>query len=491
MSTAGITSEGFVALRLEEIKLNLEEKLRDAYGDNVNLLPESTLGQLIGIFSDRVAEIWELAECVYNSQYPATAEGVQLDNIASLTGITRLPATNSNVDLLFKGVVGTIIPAGFLVSVNGNEDSKFATAAAAAIIAGQNEIQTISFDAIPDAGDFSLNLNGEITSLINFNDNASVVETAFNNLPSVSSVLVTGDFSAGFAVEFTGANELTNFNSIALETSSLMTGPSNVQITIVETQEGRGNEVSVPSLAQVTGPVTAPSGTLTVIDVPLTGIDSVNNPLDAELGRDIETDSELKIRRELSLQRAGAATVSAIKSRLLDIEGVIAALVFENFNNIPDAEGRPPHSYEAIVQGGDEDEICDTIWVTKPAGIETVGNTTCNITDSEGFPRVVKFSRPSEVEIYLELDLSVGTDFPADGVQQIIDKIVSFGNALPIGEDIVVYPKLISQLCVVSDVLDVAVRIGNAPSPTLDDNIILAANEVSVWDTSRITVNLL
>ena len=74
----GLTSSGFNPKRLIDIKTEIENELKATFGNSINLLPSSVLGQLVGIMSDREKELWELAEAVYNSQYPATAEGVTL-----------------------------------------------------------------------------------------------------------------------------------------------------------------------------------------------------------------------------------------------------------------------------------------------------------------------------------------------------------------------------------------------------------------------------
>ncbi|MBK8202418.1 MAG: hypothetical protein IPK68_08950 [Bdellovibrionales bacterium] len=69
--------------------------LRQRLGNSINLLPETVFGQIVGIFSDREAEIWELIEDVYHSQYPDDAEGVSLYNAAALNGIEIIDSAKS------------------------------------------------------------------------------------------------------------------------------------------------------------------------------------------------------------------------------------------------------------------------------------------------------------------------------------------------------------------------------------------------------------
>ena len=81
MTTYGITADGFVIKRMADIKSEMEASLRSAFGNQINLLPTELLGQIVGIMSEREAIVWELAEQIYNSQYPDTASGIQLDNV--------------------------------------------------------------------------------------------------------------------------------------------------------------------------------------------------------------------------------------------------------------------------------------------------------------------------------------------------------------------------------------------------------------------------
>jgi len=484
----GITDQGFVAKRLADIKAEIEQSLRDAYGDNINLLPTSVLGQLVGIFSERESKLWELAEGVYNSQYPRLSSGVPLDNVVSLTGITRQAGTKSTVDLTMLGDVGTIIPAGSVFSVAGDTTARFVLLADATITAGQDEIQKLSFSAVPDAGNFKLSYDGNLTTSLAFNSISQDIEDALNALTGLSSVSVAGDFSVGFTITFTGADGLKDHPLLVVSDNTLEESTNPVTTSVVVNDEGFPNRAIQQVEAEEVGPTAAPSGSLTVIENPVSGLDSVTNALDAELGRNIETDTELKIRREQSLQRAGAAVLGAIASQVADLESVLAVVAFENITFLTDGDGRPPKSFEIVVDGGDDQAIADKIWDTKPAGIESHGTTTITVTDSQGFLHNVKFSRPIDINIYLEIDLTTNADFPDDGLTQVENALLAHGNALTIGEDVIVYPKLLCALNTINGIIDVAIRIGTTASPTTDDNIPIAANEKSKWDSSRITV---
>lgn len=133
---AGIEASGFVKLTRAEIIADLESEFRSAFGENINLDVRSPFGQIIGIYADKLAALWDIAESVYNSNFADTSFGASLDNVAANNAITRLAATNSEVDLTFTGDDGTEIAAGFQCSVTGFAERQFVTTESGVITGG-------------------------------------------------------------------------------------------------------------------------------------------------------------------------------------------------------------------------------------------------------------------------------------------------------------------------------------------------------------------
>lgn len=94
---AGLTVTGFQAKTLEEIQEELASELKSQISSTLNTSAASPLGQLIGIFASHLRQVWELAEAVYNGQYPDSATGFSLTALAALTGTAREAATRSVV----------------------------------------------------------------------------------------------------------------------------------------------------------------------------------------------------------------------------------------------------------------------------------------------------------------------------------------------------------------------------------------------------------
>lgn len=174
---------------------------------------------------------------------------------------------------------------------------------------------------------------------------------------------------------------------------------------------GGGGSVVAEFESIETGPVRANAGTLTQIETVVTGWTGANNATDATLGRDIETDAELRLRRLLALRVTGAGTVESIAAYLLqEVADVTDVKVIENDADTTDSESRPPHSIHCIVDGGTDEDVATAIFLKKPAGIATHGDETVTVEDSMGFDHDINFDRSEAVPIFIHLILTVDAD---------------------------------------------------------------------------------
>lgn len=260
------------------------------------------------------------------------------------------------------------------------------------------------------------------------------------------------------------------------------------------TLDGAGNG-SVFASALIVGPILALSGTVTKIDTPITGWASVTNLTDAQVGTNEETDVELRARRERSVARDAQAIIDAIYAGVANVPGVTQTTVLENDTNLTDSNGIPPHSFHVIVVGGVDVEIANVIWLKKPAGILSFGSTTTQILDSQGIPHNISFSRPTTVDIYVEVDLTVFPEYPSNGDDLIKQAIVDYSNGNLIHgrefglSDDVIYTRLYTPINSVQGHEIVSMRIGLTPNPTGIANIPISTTEVSNFIISNIVVN--
>lgn len=69
-------------------------------------------------------------------------------------------------------------------------------------VTGVSEVQTINFSAVPTVGEFTLNIDTEITAPVNYTQGAPELKAAIEALPSITTVTVTGDYTTGFTITF-------------------------------------------------------------------------------------------------------------------------------------------------------------------------------------------------------------------------------------------------------------------------------------------------
>lgn len=114
----GVTPQGFVPKTTEDILEDIRVRQEASFGPTfLARIVTSVVGLLNAIFAAMLADAWQLANNVYRSFYPDTAEGVCLDYVAQIHGVQRKVQSKSTVHLLFKGSpIGTVVPAGTVVS---------------------------------------------------------------------------------------------------------------------------------------------------------------------------------------------------------------------------------------------------------------------------------------------------------------------------------------------------------------------------------------
>ena len=170
----------------------------------------------------------------------------------------------------------------------------------------------------------------------------------------------------------------------------------------------------VTFLADEWGSITAQANTITEFETVVLGVVSVNNPNAAISGRDEETDIQLKIRRKKSVSLPSSNTVEGLQAKLLNLTGVVDAIIYENDSDTLDVDlNLSSHSIWCIVDGGVNSDIINTIGLEKMAGTGLKGSLSGNYIGSikrqDGSIRQklipVLFDRPTEKEIYIKFDV--------------------------------------------------------------------------------------
>ncbi|HBM3273097.1 baseplate J/gp47 family protein [Klebsiella quasipneumoniae subsp. similipneumoniae] len=116
--SATVTAEGISAPDYQTVLDTITGYFQQIYGSDAYLEPDSKDGQLVALVALAIHDANNTAISVYRSFSPATALGDALTSNVKINGITRRSATNSTVDLLLTGTVGTTITNGSVRDTN-------------------------------------------------------------------------------------------------------------------------------------------------------------------------------------------------------------------------------------------------------------------------------------------------------------------------------------------------------------------------------------
>lgn len=428
----GLTANGFVPKRFEDVVTSLQTKAQAEFGPDINITPDGVVGQFLLTVAPEFVSLWELGEAVYNGFNALSAEGQQLDDLCALIGIARLAAAPSRVPVEFTGNIGTVISTSMVVSRTSTGDQFQVTSAITLDDVDCTEF-VVDVSNVANNTTYTVTINGEAVS---YTSDGSATED---------------EITAGLKADFDTITELTDIASCTDNGDGTITVTLNAnqlygatRLTVTVSADLTITKVTNSTNAECTvdGRIYCPSGWLDTIETPVAGLDSIRNRVDAIVGREVETDTELRARRLISLKAPGAGTRDAILSAVLNLDGVSTAYIYENNETTEDADGRPGNSFELVVDGGDDQEIADAIWAKKPAGIASTNRDSApgvSVTDSNGDTHLVYFSRPTTVNLYVRVTYSLFDEevFPTDGQARIANAAVTYGESLGLGKDII------------------------------------------------------
>lgn len=477
---AGISDQGFTGKRMTEILSDLRAEAVILFqdmvepGDVVDTSDSSALGRLIAIVSPSLADLWEVAQADYAAFDPNSATGIALDNLVALGGITRQEQTFSTAQVILSGDNGVLVASGLTVgsSVDSSQWTLISpvalspTSATGAtftpLTVADNTLYTITYSSISTSNSINYTSGTGATAASIVAGIAGLVTTSH---PTLSATAVGSSLTL---------NRVDEFAVVSFTTST------NLGITKVQ---------KIGELISTTaGPVNAEANTLTLIRTPQLGWDSVTNPIAASPGRSLETDEQLRLRfRETKFERA-SNILEALYSALINLEGVEEVRIYENDTDATNEFGVPPHSFMPIVLGGISSEIASSIWENKPMGIRSFGDTVVNIFDSQGFSHAIGFNRPDPVPIYITINLTTDSNFPATGPDNIKSALVAYFANLGIGDD-VIYSRLYTPINLTPGHQIDSMFIGTSPSPFSTNNIVIDFGQLASISSDNIVIN--
>ncbi|MFZ8820045.1 baseplate J/gp47 family protein [Klebsiella michiganensis] len=184
------------------------------------------------------------------------------------------------------------------------------------------------------------------------------------------------------------------------------------------------------------GSVAALAGSVNKINTPTRGWVSATNPLAATVGVAAETNAELRVRQSQSVALPSVTPFEAVDGAIANIKGVTRHKLYENDQDTPDANGLPPHSIAAIVEGGDATVIANTLRGVKGQGSTPFGSTVIIVPDKYGSPHPVGFSRPVDVPVFVKITISPLTGYTSQVGDEIKAAVAAYINSLAIGASV-------------------------------------------------------
>lgn len=174
-------------------------------------------------------------------------------------------------------------------------------------------------------------------------------------------------------------NNITRYNAtkstIPIKiTGTIGTAKNTGEVTIVDetTDEYYTNQnaffIGEDGIANVTfeatsyGDITALASSNFSLKTPSVGINEItyNTEGRATIGRNTETDEELRLRRAEAVTYTASSILSSIRAAVSQLSGVIYINAYEN-DTMNTVDTLPPKSFEVVVQGGDDTEITQAI----------------------------------------------------------------------------------------------------------------------------------
>jgi hypothetical protein len=215
-------------------------------------------------------------------------------------------------------------------------------------------------------------------------------------------------------------------------------------VLIEDVTIGAGGTVDTVAQADEAGRVLALAGQIAVIATPVPGWASVTNLEAASPGADAETDTQLRIRRQQSLQLGSGNSLAAIRSKLLALDFVEQAAVIDN----PDGEDAvvegvslPAHSYLALVlpdtlTSDQQTEILRLLYDNTPVASRTAGTDVVGtVTGVDGFAKSIGFNFATEIAANITGTLMMASGFSAADASASLRRLVeAYIGTLLIGD---------------------------------------------------------
>lgn len=471
----GLSRDGFKRKRLPEIIKSLNSRVADKLGIPIQTGSNSIFGQLHGIYAYELADLWEQAESVYNAMYPHTANGTSLSNATALAGISLIDAEQTTLVATCYGSDNTKVPYGSQIASGSDSELTFSCTDTDAYISAGN------------ASYAELILPSDVVVGTRYSITMSGTKKSYTVKTGDTKAIVLTSIASQF--EFVDRSLSVSNNVLTIA----MTSQKETFSIVLENLSTQNIGSPVNFICNTYGSKNPAIGEVNQITTTYYGWTGVKNNMAASVGRDAETDISLRQRWSSSVYERAAAMTDAIAAAIYsNVEGVTAVKVYENASDTTDIDSRPPHSIEAVVEGGMNEDIAKQIWNRKSGGIDTYGAVSIDVKDSQGITQNISFNRPEKIKIWMKIIIGENPEetFPQAGLQEILDAVLKKSSEQEIGQDVILQRYFATIFSATKGIgyINITACTGDTVGTYTASNIVISPRQIAVFDKSRIEV---
>lgn len=426
MPEYGITETGLRIKRFDTILSEINAFQTEGFGVQVGANTRSFLNTLNTSVADKIAELWELGADIYHNLSPMSAEGAALDNAVQFGGNSREKARSTYYPIHCECTEGITLDEETLIESDTNPAIKFLSAEERTISRSSFNKAKVKVVSTQPGEAYTVALNGTLYSYTcKAQDGPEAILGGLRDL-------ILADEAEAFTASVDGENVLLVIEAADVESENSMLLTDNL------TTESVTAIISFAS--EEPGEVSLQNGAITKIVTAPTGFLSCTNLCGYVAGRLLETDVELRQSYVDKIFSRSSRMTDSIRSAILaNCAGVTAAQVYENRTNETDSEGRPPHSVEAVVDGGSNSDIAEQILATVSAGITTYGSVSVDVPGEDDDMIEVCFNRPTYIYCWFKVTLTISKAslVPANYAELVETAIVDAMSQVENGEDVV------------------------------------------------------
>ena len=252
--------------------------------------------------------------------------------------------------------------------------------------------------------------------------------------------------------------------------------------------------------AAETGPVACAINTLTQIVTAVPGWETINNPVAAVIGANVESDSSLRLKRVQQLYK-GNSLLDAMETALLQVAGVLSVFVDDNYTDgikIIDGVSVDPHTLYVVADGGSNTDIANAIFEHKSLGCGYTGTESVTIYGKFNQPYTVKFNRPTYKPIQVAVSVNAPTNVNTSNVEQDVkNTLAAWANGeipgvdgLKLGVDVSPFEAASAITAQIPDLFVTSVEVAFTSGTLSTDTLDIKVHEKATLSADDITVTV-